>query len=147
MAENFHADFYITCATVIPVLFLASAVQGQALVLLVQRAGRGTARQREHVLLRFFKFRVAAIVIAGFVGEPIALWVLYWESERPWQRSTVFAATLILLAAVAAVPIKTYTDRAANFLGLTPEGLPKAAGGQRGEPPQGTGGDGGQDSA
>jgi hypothetical protein len=30
MTEKFNADFYVTCATVIPVPFLAAAVQGQA---------------------------------------------------------------------------------------------------------------------
>lgn len=42
MAEKFNADFYVTCATVIPVLFLAAAVQGQAFVFLLQRARRST---------------------------------------------------------------------------------------------------------
>lgn len=30
VAKNFNADFYVTCATVIPVLFIAVTVQGQA---------------------------------------------------------------------------------------------------------------------
>jgi len=113
MTEKFNADFYVTCATVIPVLFLAAAVQGQAFAFLLQRARRGTARQRQWITLRFFRFRIAAIVIAGIAGEPIALWALYRESERPWQRPTVLVATLILLLAVAAAPIGAYADRVA----------------------------------
>jgi len=54
MTEKFNADFYVTCATVIPVLFLAAAVQGQAFAFLLQRARRGTARQRQWITLRFF---------------------------------------------------------------------------------------------
>jgi hypothetical protein len=77
LTEKFNADFYVTCATVIPVLFLAAAVQGQAFVFLLQRARRRTARQRQWITLRFFRFHVAAIVIAGIAGEPIALWALY----------------------------------------------------------------------
>jgi anti-sigma-K factor RskA len=73
MTEKFNADFYVTCATVIPVLFLAAAVQGQALVFLLQRARRRTARQRQWMTLRFFRFVVAAIVIARIAGEPVAL--------------------------------------------------------------------------
>jgi hypothetical protein len=53
MAENFNANFYVTCATVIPVLFLAAAVQGQAFVFVLQRARRRTGRQRERATLRF----------------------------------------------------------------------------------------------
>jgi len=52
-------------------------------------------------------------VTAGIAGEPIALWALYRESERPWQRPTVLVATLILLLAVAAAPIGAYADRVA----------------------------------
>jgi len=125
MTEKFNADFYVTCATVIPVLFLAAAVQGQAFIFLLQRAGRGTSRQRQWLTLRFFRLRVAAIVIAGIVGEPVALWALYRESERPWQRPTVLAATLILLLAVAAAPVGTYADRAAQFLDQTLQGPPE----------------------
>ena len=127
MTEKLNADFYVTCATVIPVLFLAAAVQGQAFVFLVQRASRRTPRQRQWITLRFFRFRVAAIVIAGIAGEPLALWALYRESERPWQRPTVLAATLILLLAVAAAPIGAYADQVAQFLDQTPEGPPERA--------------------
>jgi hypothetical protein len=144
MTEKFNADFYVTCATVIPVLFLAAAVQGQAFAFLLQRAGRRTARQRQWITLRFFRFRVAAIVIAGIVGEPIALWALYRESERPWQRPTVLVATLILLLAVAAAPIGAYADQVAQFLDQTLESPPERAkpgeneapGDQRGEQPR-----------
>ena len=39
MTEKFNADFYVTCATVIPVLFLAAAVQGQAFAFLCKGLG------------------------------------------------------------------------------------------------------------
>ena len=137
MTEKFNADFYITCATVIPVLFLAAAIQGQAFVFLLQRAGRGTARQRQWITRRFFRFRVAAIVIAGIVGEPIALWALYRESERPWQRPTVLVATLILLVAVAAAPVGTYADHVAQFLDQAMKGPQERAAPGKDETPGG----------
>ena len=59
------------------------------------------------------QYRIAASVSAGIADEPIALWALYRESERPWQRPTVLVATLILLLAVAAAPIGAYADRVA----------------------------------
>jgi hypothetical protein len=148
MAENFNADFYVTCATVIPVLFLATAVQGQTfVVLLLQRSGRRTARRRELVTLQFLRLRIAGIVIAGVVGEPIALLALYRESEWPWQRPVVLVATLGLLVAVAAAPISAYADRVVKLLDPALEGLAEAPGDQRGEPSQGTGGKGGQGGA
>jgi len=144
MTEKFNADFYVTCATVIPVLFLAAAVQGQAFVFLLQRAERATAQQRQWITRRFFRLRVTAIVIAGIAGEPIALWALYRESERPWQRPTVLAATLILLLAVAAAPVGAYADQVGKFLQQTPQGPPErpgpgeggAPGDQHGQQPQ-----------
>jgi len=135
MTEKFNADFYVTCATVIPVLFLAAAVQGQAFVFLLQRAERATAQQRQWITRRFFRLRTAAIVIAGIAGEPIALWALYRESERPWQRPTVLAATLILLLAVAAAPVGAYADQVGKFLQQTPQGPPERPAPGAGETP------------
>lgn len=144
MTEKFNADFYVTCATVIPVLFLAAAVQVQTLVVLMQRARRRTARQHQWITRRFLRIRAAAIVIAGIAGEPVALWALYRESERPWQRPTVLVATLTLLLAVAAAPIGAYADQVAQFLDQTLGAPPEqtapseneAPGDQHGEQPR-----------
>ena len=68
--------------------------------------------------------KAVRLVIAGIVGEPIALWALYRESERPLQRPTVLVATLILLLAVAAAPIGAYADQVAQFLDQTLDGPP-----------------------
>jgi len=113
MATNFNADFYVTCATVIPVLLIAAAVQGQAVIFLLNRAGRRTLRHRE---LRFLRFRASLIVIAGVVGEVIALLALYWRSDMPWQRLMVLAATLVLFGAIAGGPITAYADRVGWFV-------------------------------
>lgn len=74
----------------------------------------------------------------------MALWALYRESERQWQRPTVLVATLILLLAVAAAPIGAYADRVAQLLEQTLQGAPERAtpgkdeapGDQRGEQPR-----------
>jgi hypothetical protein len=113
MAKNFNADFYVTCATVIPVLLIAAAVQRQALIFLLHRVGRRTVRHRE---LRFLRFRASVIVIAGVVGEVIALLALYWRSEIPWQRPMALVATLILFGVIAAGPIRAYADLVEPFL-------------------------------
>lgn len=153
MATNFNADFYVTCATVIPVLFIAAAVQRQALIFLLNRVGRRTVRHRE---LQFLRFRAAVIVIAGVVGEVIALLALYWRSEMPWQRLMVLLATLILVAAVGVAPIRSYADWVEQVLdhptlegplGRATPGEDEVPGDQRGEPPQGTGGNGGRGDA
>jgi hypothetical protein len=51
-------------------------------------------------------------VFAGFIGEFGALWALYRGSEEPGQRTTVFAATLILLPIVAVGPIHLWRPSA-----------------------------------
>jgi hypothetical protein len=60
MAKNPDTDFYVTCATVIPVLFLALALQGRPYDSLI-RANWKAARTsstgkalRQRLLLRFF---------------------------------------------------------------------------------------------
>ena len=150
------ANFYITCATVIPVLFLAVAVQGlppQVPYQSVLRAWRAVDHAGEITLApvlsaalavfagqdtgaappkrwKWVRLAVAAvaavflwviasflglialfIVLAGAVGEFMALYVLYQGSEQPGDRGLVLAATLVLGATVAADPVQAYIRR------------------------------------
>jgi len=125
VAKPFPADFYVTSATVIPVLFLAVAVQGRAYesVLRTSRAFVGqfwwsfrrsaaeTGRSKwvllpvAFVLGMFANFSAVAIVFAGGLGEFLALYTLYTGTEQHGTRAFVFAATLVLLAAVVAGPV------------------------------------------
>ena len=114
MTKHFPSDFYITCATVIPVLFLAVAVQGRAYEAVLRaslsaaqaRLGEQWTRQLTPLLKsRLLKFTAYAIVVAGGFGELVALLVLYRGYEHPGERTTVLAATLVLVAAVASGPI------------------------------------------
>ena len=118
MAMN-PSDFYVTCASVIPVLFLAVAVQGRTYESIVQalvKAQEEIKKKAEAsggsvwaITVPSYKANAVlvaalAILVAGGVGEFLALEVLYTGSERPAQRIWVFVLTLLLLAVVIAGP-------------------------------------------
>jgi len=104
MAKNFNADFYVTCATVIPVLFLAVAVQGRAYESVLRSA---------HLRSETWKFWrwtlpytvAGSVLIAAALGEYLALLVLYLGWDWSGARGMVFACTLILVTAVGAGPL------------------------------------------
>jgi hypothetical protein len=124
MAKHFNADFYVTCATVIPVLYLAVVVQG--------RAYEPALRASRRVIWAFAAAEVARpsrlwmpvafaagmllslaayiVVIAGALGEAYALVALYQESDHPHVRLLVLLATLLLVTAAAAGPFLAYRD-------------------------------------
>lgn len=131
VTDKFPSDFYVTCATVIPVLFLALAVQGQAYGLVLRtseraegysnttwRRGLGLqppARQERPLQgAREMLAEIASlalwviallIVFAGGFGEGLALYALYRGSEPADARRWVLVATLVLVAAVVAGPL------------------------------------------
>lgn len=127
MAEKFNAEFLRHLRHRDPGAVPRRSRTGTGICLPLATGQEEHPRQRQWITLRFFRFRVAAIVIAGIAGEPIALWALYRESETPWQRPTVLVATLILLLAVAAAPIGAYADQLAQFLDQALEGPPERA--------------------
>jgi hypothetical protein len=132
VADKFPSDFYVTCATVIPVLFLAIAVQGRTWESILHnyrtadqvasedfarkwRDARSTWERAKVVFVRRgsanFKssnltLAIVYIIAAGTFGEFMALLTLYRGSEVRSGRFIVFVATLILVAAVAAGPIR-----------------------------------------
>src|SRR5690348_5357412 len=89
MTKHFPSDFYVTCAAVIPVLFLAAAVQGGPFKLLLRasmaatRANAAVSKaSRRRALPAFARsslIRITAytIVVAGAFGEVNALTALY----------------------------------------------------------------------
>ena len=117
MTKHFPSDFYVTCATVIPVLFVAIAVQRGPYKIFLQAsmaAIRATAavsrvsRRRALPKLAWamlIRISAYAIVLCGFYGEFYALMALYSSSETSGQRVTVFVMTLILLFAAIAGPL------------------------------------------
>jgi hypothetical protein len=117
VAKTFDPNFYIVCATVIPVLFLAAAVQGSsyktildtALKVRVTHAGDGwarkfVARSRARVLVYIAYF----IWAAGACGEIVALLVLYWGQEQPYDRQIVLLCTIFLVFAASAGPLDAF---------------------------------------
>ena len=128
---QFSPDFYITCATVIPVLFLAVTVQGPAWGWVLSTSERAS-RYSNPILRRLLRLEsavpgdrrwqrtrktLAELMIVPLVvillvsvtacglGEGLALYVLYRGSESVGDRRDVLVATLFLLAAVLAGPL------------------------------------------
>ena len=124
VSKTFNPDFYVVCATVIPVLFLAVAVQGNtykavldtAMKEAMTRASDGWLRQVS-ALARSRTLQIIGYLIwsAGAIGEILALQVLYQNHESPGSRITVFLATLILVVAAAAGPLHVYTEVRSNI--------------------------------
>jgi len=113
MAKHFPSDFYVTCATVIPVLYLAVALQGKTWDSFMQSAWAAVqGRPRGEPKYRLTPIRgigvvVAAtyIMLAGGVGEAFALLALYRGSDVPTERTIVLGATLLLVFVVVAIPV------------------------------------------
>lgn len=131
MADKFQPDFYVACATVIPVLFLAVAVEGRVYRWALstseraQRYSNTTVRtapslerpaqwamgwrwagqQLADLTATALLFIAMLIVIAGGLGEGLALFVLCQKSETTSERGAVLIATLVLVAAVIAGPV------------------------------------------
>ena len=138
MTKHFPSDFYVTCATVIPVLFVAIAVQrgpyklflhaSMAAIRATAAVSRVSRRRALPKLAWAMLIRISAyvIVICGFYGELYALMALYSSSETSGQRVTVFVMTLILLFAAIAGPLWEYTKA-----GVAEEDILQAAKDQR----------------
>lgn len=108
MAKHVPTDFYVTCATVIPVLFLAIVVQGGTYESMLKAALDGAHKQPQRsrdgaaaVLLPTVAYLTSA---AALGGEAIALFVLYRGAEPQAARTLVLITTLILLAVTGAGP-------------------------------------------
>jgi hypothetical protein len=103
--------FYATAAAVIPVLFIAIAVQGNLAKALLPRAadlrselGKPPSRR---LSLTSFRFRVTIAVSIGFAGsaaEVSALLILYGGKDITADRIYVLVATILLVAAAATGP-------------------------------------------
>jgi hypothetical protein len=131
----FNGLFYATAATIIPVLFLALAVQGRMYENLLQAARTLTPPWPRLPgfpgllgVLLFLLFLVPWLVLttatrllwliawlipaAGAVGEGSAVYALYQGHDDSGTRLGVLVATLFLILAVATGPTLAYIDAA-----------------------------------
>jgi hypothetical protein len=114
-ALPFNAVFYATIATIIPVLFLAIAVQGRLYEDLIKAGVSAlewprSAKQRRQALGRIFGawiascvlfFLIVAILVSGIGGEIQAILALDWR--RPVGNPSAAAQGVILLTVVAGI--------------------------------------------
>lgn len=121
--DAFNANFYITAATIIPVLYLALTLQGTTVRRLMERGidqsykvlmlepkkeqNRNWAQRQAEmwgraILGTAFIYTDMTIFFAGFIGELIAIIALFHESASPLSGDFVLGATIGLLAVIAA---------------------------------------------
>jgi hypothetical protein len=114
----FNGLFYATAATIIPVLFLALAVQGPAYQRvfragMVTFAGVTADGRRRTVLARTVNFvaayllatLISATLFAGAAGELIAIYALYQQHDQATTRQKVLLSAMFLVIATTAVPL------------------------------------------
>jgi len=143
-APHFNADFYTVAATVIPVLFLAVAVQGsmyeellKAIAIATLRAAGAAFRASQANNLRRAAaailvqavaayiplLLVAGIVVTGIAGEIQALIGLAWQRNAGQPFSVLFAAVFLTITAGAG-PIWRLGRLVDWMLNLVPEAQP-----------------------
>jgi hypothetical protein len=101
--KSFPSEFYVTCATVIPVLYLALVVQSNAYETMLRNAVRAARTQARRAALRPLVFAYFAVA-AGLVGEALALVVLCIGSDTEIIRVDVLINTLGMVAVAGAGP-------------------------------------------
>src|SRR5262249_41589058 len=114
MKDSFNSDFYITAATVIPVLYLALTLQGSTLEELF-RNWRRNLRPADEQRNPKSEFRMEVIsgaaifgaifMLNGIVGEFIAVLALYHRNSGPESELYVLSSMVFLLVLIAAGPL------------------------------------------
>jgi hypothetical protein len=100
MAVNYYSDFYVTCATVIPVFLLVVAVQART-----YESALAPLPKKSRGIRRVLLVIAYVVVLFGGFGEVGALWELLEKQDTPGWRTIVFAATLALLGVVLYGPL------------------------------------------
>jgi hypothetical protein len=125
--DTFNADFYITAATIIPILYLALTLQGQSFERLAEAhkrnhdVPRDKRKGRWTLLEALFLSAPYFILISGIVGELLAIFALYNRMAPAGAGPYVLMFTLFLLAAVAAGPVLSYNAMFSEY-GANPPG-------------------------
>jgi hypothetical protein len=115
MSDASHANFYLVSATVIPVLFLAFALQTSFIERLRKAAEAAHEALGSSDVSRAHLYRRAIFVIVlafigrltlffGILGEMLALWALMDDWDYAYIRHVIFWITIVLLVEVVAGP-------------------------------------------
>ncbi len=119
MTKTFPADFYVACATIIPVLFIAIAVQGnmidEMMRVTLKTAGKTPGRLGDSFVSVLLPVAAWVALAAGVIGEWGALGSLFSQSDSLTTRRLVMGMTLYLVAVAAAGPVGRYLQ-ASNAL-------------------------------
>jgi hypothetical protein len=112
MNDAFHSDFYVTGATVIPVLFLALTLQGSTFDAVIQQCNNIYARYHRSTGMGAI-FRIGSIILAGaavsvfvmsFVGEYSTILGLYYQRSNPQgPRPILFSMIMLSLIVILAI--------------------------------------------
>jgi len=125
-APPFNSTFYLAAATIIPILFLAFAVQGPAYQNLMQNyatlgerietiertetTGRLPSRRwwGTTLTVALLTAVILAIPVLGVMGEIAALYALYNQQIWAGGGQVVFLGVILLLLATAIGPVLTW---------------------------------------
>jgi hypothetical protein len=118
---HFNAAFYSTAATVIPVLFLAVAVQGSTYQDLLKAAGAMYKRTRRDQIIRKVAMTLPLIpalfiLVYGVQGEIVAISSLDLQRQVGGGNPTVIAAIITLTAAAALTPVVSYLKLTTSWM-------------------------------
>jgi hypothetical protein len=105
VAGGFPSDFYVTCATVIPVLFLALVVQGGTYETMLRSAShaahRRPGRSRDDAAAQLLPLVAYLTLAAAILGEAFALIALFNGSEDGRSEGVIILIMTLILVAVA----------------------------------------------
>jgi hypothetical protein len=116
----FNRDFYVTVATIMPVLYLALTLQGSSFAHMVSQSGKALghlrrergepSRRRLWLSVRSFGLIVGAIAVlyAWLTGELRAMTALYHQSDTPGDSTYVVLCLIVLLIAATTGPFVTF---------------------------------------
>jgi hypothetical protein len=133
MVKGYDSNFYVVCATIIPVLFLAAAIQGNAYKNVLEAAIKAAktesgdrlgAKLYAFILSRVLQLLSYCIWSAGAIGEFLALLTLYQGHEDTNSRPVVFLSTMLLVLTVAAGPLDSYLKVRVAMRGERPRSAP-----------------------
>ncbi len=111
-APAFNGLFFATAATIIPVLFLALAVQGRGyenvLEYLKFQAHRVESRGWTAYIAMCLFLAAFLIPAYGTIGEIVAVYALYQEQAGSVTTQNVLAAAILLTAMTAVAPVLAF---------------------------------------